>query len=351
MAPPVGITSIVSAMMDLRFRRLPKHASTTTQQSRALADFGMTWTRASLPLATLRVATLLHVASAAVAIALIAGMYFRGLMLEYRVGWSSTFLETQTVHDLLSLLLAPALWLTGIQLPDVAQMEALREASRVGREQATAAPWIHLYAVMLLIIVVLPRILLACWGGWQARRLHTRFPLTIEEPYFRSLLRMQRGNKTQIYVLPYAQSLDSGAEQHLRSALLLACDDSPTIVVATTTPFGGEDDLGDFPATLAQATHLLALFDLTATPEAEHQGAFLAALRAAAKVPVIAVINESSFVRRFRDYPQRLAQRREAWTLFATSIEARPLFIDLASLQTSTHVGELRSLLEQSTAS
>ncbi|HEY6131202.1 MAG TPA: DUF2868 domain-containing protein, partial [Halioglobus sp.] len=125
MAPPVGITSIVSAMMDLRFRRLPKHESTTTQQSRALAEFGMTWTRASLPLATLRVVILLHVASAAVALALIAGMYFRGLVLEYRVGWNSTFLETQTVHHLLSFSLAPALWLTGIQLPDVAQMEAL----------------------------------------------------------------------------------------------------------------------------------------------------------------------------------------------------------------------------------
>ncbi len=99
----------------------------------------MAWSRASLPLATTRLVTLLHAASAAVAVALIAGMYLRGLVFDYRVEWGSTFLDTESVHTLLSWLLAPALWLSGIQLPDVAQMEALRDASQT-RPRSRRAP-------------------------------------------------------------------------------------------------------------------------------------------------------------------------------------------------------------------
>jgi hypothetical protein len=344
------IAHTAAALRNFRLRRLPGQASHSGAQSSAWTDFGVAWSRASLPLATTRLVVLLHAASAAVAVALIIGMYLRGLAFDYRVEWGSTFLDTESVRTLLSWLLAPALWLSGIQLPDVAQMEALRDASQLSRTETTAAPWIHLYAIMLLLIVVLPRSVLACWNGWQARRLSEHFPLSLDEQYYRSLLRSQRGESTQVCVLPYAKALASGTAENLRRTLELAFDNSPQVAFATTTPMGGEDDLSGLRANLAHATHLVALFDMTATPEAENHGVFLSALAAATQVPVIIVVDESGFASRFREYPQRLAERREAWTTFARSIHKSPLFFDLSSPQMAPSVSALRSAIDEVTA-
>ncbi len=347
-ASSTGWISTAASVLDaLPFRRLLKLVPSSNAQSTALTDFASTWSRASLPLASKRLVVLLHVASAAVAVALIIGMYVRGLVFDYHVAWGSTFLDTENVHAILSFLLAPALWLSGIQLPDAAQMEALRDASGLTRAQSTAAPWIHLYAIMLLLIVVLPRTVLACWNQWQARRLSEHFPMSLDEHYYRNLLRIQHGAATQVYVLPYALALASGAEQSLRRILELAFDNSPQIELAATTPQGGEDDLIGLHANLASATHLVALFDMTATPEAEYHGAFLAAIAAATQVPVFIVVNESGFATRFKEYPQRLIERRQAWTTFARSVEKSVLFFNLASPQIATDVSALRSSINE----
>jgi len=349
-SPRAGWTrSAAATLSNFRFRRLQKLALSSAPPSRALNDFGLAWTRASLPLATARLVTLLHATSAAVAVALIIGMYVRGLVFDYRVAWGSTFLDTESVHTLLSCLLAPALWLSGIQLPDVAQMEALRDAAVLDRGQASAAPWIHLYAIMLFITVVLPRTLLACWSGWQAHRMSGHFPLSLDEQYYRNLLRAQRNEPIRIHILPYAQTLAGDAEQNLRRILELAFDNSPQIELAGTTPLGGEDDLSGLPASLAHTTHLVALFDMTTTPETEYHGAFLSAL-AAAQVPVIIVVNESSFANRFREYQQRLTERREAWTAFGRTVHKNPLFFDLVSPHMTSYVTALRSSIDELTA-
>jgi hypothetical protein len=340
------ISHAATALSDFRLRRLPAQSSHSDAQATALMDFGMAWSRVSASLATTRLVVLLHAASAAVAVALIAGMYLRGLVFDYRVEWGSTFLASDTVHTLLSWLLAPALWLSGIQLPDTSQMEALRDATGLDRAQASAAPWIHLYAIMLFLTVVLPRTVLACWNGWQAHRLRENFPLSLEEQYYRTLLRAQRNEPVRIQILPYAQHLGDEPELNLRRMLELAFDDAASITVAATTPLGAEDTLKTLQ--LAQATHLVALFDMTTTPEHEYHGAFLAAL-AGAQLPLMVVVNESSFAARFREYPQRLVERREAWTKFVQSLSTRPLFFDLASQQVADGVGQLRTAIDELT--
>ena len=86
----------------------------------------------------------LHLAAVAVAAGALAAMYLRGLGLEYRAGWDSTFLDAQAVHRWLNLLLGPASALSGIALPEPAQLEALRFSTGPGEN---AARWIHLYAL------------------------------------------------------------------------------------------------------------------------------------------------------------------------------------------------------------
>ncbi|HET7795943.1 MAG TPA: DUF2868 domain-containing protein [Rhizobacter sp.] len=141
------------------------------------------WARHAAPLSMKRAALVLHVAAAMLAAGLVAGLYLRGLVLDYRAGWQSTFLDAPAVQSLLNVLLAPASWLTHIAIPDVLPLRLGPGAPA----QATAAPWIHLYATTLVLWVVLPRLVLAWWSAWRAEALSRRFPLALDTPYFTAL--------------------------------------------------------------------------------------------------------------------------------------------------------------------
>ena len=58
-----------------------------------MARFAGDWTRISAPLYGARAARLLHLGAAALAAGLLAGLYLRGIALEYRASWESTFLD------------------------------------------------------------------------------------------------------------------------------------------------------------------------------------------------------------------------------------------------------------------
>jgi hypothetical protein len=111
----------------------------------ALRRFSDEWWPVAQPLLVLQGKRLFHFASAAVALGLVAGFYVRGIALEYRAGWESTFLGPQQVRALLHVLYGPASALTGIALPATGdQVAALHW--RNGQGAAAAAPWIHLMA-------------------------------------------------------------------------------------------------------------------------------------------------------------------------------------------------------------
>ena len=159
------------------------------------------WASHAAPLTLNRLALVLHLAAAALAMGLMAGLYLRGLVLDYRAGWQSTFLDAAAVQTALNLLLAPAQWLTGIHVPDVAP---LRLGPGVDA-QATAAPWIHLLAATLAWAVVLPRLLLAGLAARHSQRLARRFPLPLDTPYFEALHPLMRpGRSPQLRLLWWA---------------------------------------------------------------------------------------------------------------------------------------------------
>ena len=141
------------------------------------------WAQHALPLSIKRWAVLLHSASAALGLGLIAGLYLRGLVLDYRAGWQSTFLDASMVQTLLGGLLAPASLVSGITMPAVAPLQLAPGAAA----QASAAPWIHLYGTTLLLAVVLPRTLLALMAAARARWQARHFSLALDTPYFESL--------------------------------------------------------------------------------------------------------------------------------------------------------------------
>src|SRR5436190_10553799 len=140
----------------------------------AMRRFAGLWLARSRRLSLLRGETALHLGATALALGLIAGLYSRGLVLDYRVGWESTFLSAETAHAIVTTVLAPASALSGIALPDAASFSALRFTPDNPGAGAPAAPWIHLIALTLALVVVVPRLVLAlaCGvaAGWRARR-------------------------------------------------------------------------------------------------------------------------------------------------------------------------------------
>ncbi len=325
-----GATGLASASAGLAGQLAGKPA---VNSNAALQTFAMLWLRCSAALSAARAATLLHAASAALALGLLGGMYLRGLVLDYRAAWESTFLSADTAHAVLAVLLAPAVALSGIALPDVSAFEALLRLHGVAAAGTSAAPWIHLYALTLLLFVVLPRSMLALAGALRSRWLASHMPLPLTDAYFQRLARQRQGNVARVTVVPYAATPGAQAALGLRAVLAPVLGDGLQIQVAPTVAFGTEDDPGARLPLPAGSTLFVALFDLAATPEVENQGRFVRQL--AARVPAgasaVLMVDEAAFRQRFGGDSTRLAQRREAWRSFAETLGTLPVFADLAA--------------------
>ena len=328
--PPGPIMRLVQR--GLRWgRELPASVASGGSE-KALQSFATQWLRASAALNAVRASALLHTASAALALGLITGLYLRGLVLDYRATWESTFVTAQSAHAVLAFLFAPAQALSSIGLPDVAGFEALRSVH--GGDTlagATAAPWIHLWALTLLLFVLLPRSLLACWSTLRAQWLARRVALPLAEPYFQRLTQLQRGDLARVLVLPYANTPTPQAVLGLRALLADAFGERAALQIAPTLAFGAEDDAAAQHPLPPGTTLAVALFDLAATPEAENHGRFVRLLAARAPVgaATIVLVDDTGFVRRFGSDTTRLTQRREAWRLFAESLASVPVFAAL----------------------
>ncbi|MCW7540364.1 DUF2868 domain-containing protein [Aquabacterium sp. A7-Y] len=308
-------------------RRLRRPDSSPAREP--LRRFATDWLQAGAALRTARLGAGLHAAAAALACGAIASLYLRGLVFEYRAAWESTFLSVDAVHALLSWVLGPAARLSGIALPDVAELAGLR-ASLGGGENA--ARWIHLQALTLVLAVVLPRCLLAAAAAWRAARLVRDFPLSLDSPYFQRLRQALSGEVNPVQVLPYSYELPAALQAGLQRCL----GPGAAVQLLPGVPLGGEDDL---PRRLAAApgasptVRRVALFALTATPERENHGAFVRALmRAQANGGELQVlVDESGFRQRFGADERRLAQRRTAWREMLQEQGQSPLFVDLST--------------------
>ncbi len=284
------------------------------------------WGRQAAPLYQARAARILHLAAAMLAVGVIAGMYLRGLAFEYRATWESTFLEPSAVRAILSVMLAPGVWLGGQPLADLGRIAAMRAP---GSENA--AVWLHLIALTLLALVVLPRLLLAALAYWHERRLVSALALQLERPYFQRLLRGFQVAPNRVHVLPYGFTLSEPAVAGLQTLLARLVGGAASVTIAAPVPYGDDDDLS-----LAQLPSepgpLVVVFNMAATPERETHAAFVLASIAMASVtrPLLVLVDATSFNVRTGDELDRLAQRRSAWEEILQPTRVVPVFVDLA---------------------
>jgi hypothetical protein len=193
-------------------RALPGGDGTVT--GRTIAQFVQEWLSASSALTQARISRTLHLGAAALAAGVLLGMYARALGVEYRAGWESTFISAETLKRFVGVVLAPASRLTGVALPDVAQLEAIRWGP--GRPGENAGRWIHLFATTATLFIIGPRLLLAGWEALRAWRLAGRLPIPGREDFYvRRLLRDAGDAGAQVRVIPYSFHLPPEAGQRL----------------------------------------------------------------------------------------------------------------------------------------
>jgi len=294
----------------------------------ATTAFSAEWARIAAPLLSARISRILHLSAAALALGALAGLYVRGLVFEYRAGWESTFLAADTVARVLSVALWPGAWLTGLAIPGAEQLEAIRAPSRMGEN---AAPWIHLYAATVALLVVLPRLLLGALAWLAERRAVRRFPLPLADPYYARLLRGFTEGPPRVHVVPYSFEVPAASVTGLQAVMARTFGARTEVTLSAAVAYGDEHELAQGVVPHVPPSVLVGLFSLAATPESENHGAFIAALARSITLgtQLAALVDEASFRDRFPGQTARVDERRAAWRQMLSPHGIAPVFVDL----------------------
>jgi len=310
-----------------------------------VAQFAGEWSRVSAPLYAVRAARILHLAAAMFAAGLIAGLYVRGLAFEYRATWESTFLSAETVRMVLAAMLAPGAAVTGIPVPSVDEVQAIRAPAG-----ENAARWLHLMAATVAVAVIVPRLALALWAGALERYRSAHLPIALDSPYFARLLRGFRGGSIALRVMPYSYNVPQATVEALEQVVRSVFGANASLAVMPSVAYGGEDALS-IDARPESSANVIALFNAAATPEAEAHGVFLARLRPAVGPAgtLVALVDESAFRARLGDAPQRLEERRAVWRTLCADQHVACAFAALAASDVADGAAQLERAVEEAT--
>jgi hypothetical protein len=143
----------------------------------------------------------LHLAALGWAAGVATSLLVQGLVVQYRVGWESTFLGARQVHAILSFLLMPVVALFPFEPFSVQEVAGLQlgpgDIARADRR------WVWMYAALLLVVVIVPRAILAIIALWRARSLARRLPVDLREPYFQRLVSLLTPARVQLCLLTH----------------------------------------------------------------------------------------------------------------------------------------------------
>ncbi len=156
--------------------------------TRASAAFLRLWHPATSALNAQRLTTLMHSAAAAWALGIVLSLLGRGLFVAYGVGWESTWLDAAKVHFALQALFAPLVALLSLDPFTLADIARLQVGAGFGGEVADGRRWALMYAGLLALVVITPRLALAAWAAMRARWLSHRIWINLEDPYFQRII-------------------------------------------------------------------------------------------------------------------------------------------------------------------
>jgi hypothetical protein len=307
----------------------------------ALRRFTREWAQIEHPLLLERAQRLMHCAAALVAAGLIAGLYIRGIVLRYEAGWESTFLSPTSVHALLAVLYGPGAAISGIGLPSISDLNALRWTGVSGGGEA--ANWIHLIALTAMLYIIAPRLILACMSSFNLWRLSRNPPLSAALiGYGRTVLTGSAGDamRESASVICFAYEPSQASIAGLQTLLAATLGSIIQVEMRPPVRYGEEDA---FRATLtrsgADATDWnVLLMAAASTPEVENHGAVISTLRdsltrESQPLPLLVVIDMGPYAARMQGdatFEQRLRERRKLWSEFVAGYGLRACIVDLS---------------------
>ncbi|TWO69914.1 DUF3482 domain-containing protein [Caenimonas sedimenti] len=183
-----------------------------------LARFQQQWLRTTGPQQVLWGKQVLHATAAGWAVGLALSIALGGVVREYRVGWESTLLELHQVHTFLSVLFAPVVALLPLEGFSLADLQRMRFSSGAAIGVEEARRWVGLYLGLLLLVVVLPRAVLAAVAGWRARRLGRAVAFDLRDPYFVQVLARVSPARVTVGVLAFDEDARVLLLQAMRQA-------------------------------------------------------------------------------------------------------------------------------------
>jgi hypothetical protein len=337
--PPGAIRAWFAALVSRQATRLVSGSRAfNAPLAESLQAFLRDWIEASRALLLARAACAFHLAAAALGAGVIASLYVRGMVFDYRAVWESTFLDADQARAVLAVFYGPASWLTGIPVPRASELEALRVRGG-GTGGESAARWIHLIAATTFLFVILPRLALAAFAAIQARRLsaNASHPAALS-PYFRGAFAGVEGAvpRANAIVMPFASELSPGALARLVAWVQREAGGPVDVTAREGVPYGEEERyLESFAAQGGAGADIVVLpFSLAATPEAENHGVVIAGVRdriaARPGARLLVVVDEAPYAARMAGSPERMDERREAWRAFVRAHGLEASFADLS---------------------
>ncbi|TWI70268.1 uncharacterized protein DUF2868 [Pseudoduganella lurida] len=294
-----------------------------------LLAFMAEWAQLSAKLNGARLSRTVHLSAALFALGAVLSLYARGMLAQYGAGWESTFLVPAQVHELLTVLFWPAttvFHLPGFTLADVQALNYQTGTLTAGA--AGGARWVHLYAATIVLLVILPRLVLAGFAAARAAVLKRRFPLDLDQPYFRQLSDAAGGEAGVLRVIPYSYTVDEARSRGLEAVAVQLLGERATARLLPAVPYGADLAAANIDPADKSATSTVLLFSLAATPEKENHGALIVqALASLAQRPGV-LLDESAFSARSTD-PLRLRERVELWREFCIFHGAEPTVVNL----------------------
>ena len=155
--------------------------------------------------------------------------------------------------------------------------------------------------------------------------------------------------------MPYSYRPSQFTQQALSKLLVAALGDGTHTRFDTPVVYGGEEDWLAGSGIGATEDHVLVLFSLSATPEAENHGALVSGIRQALQqrnsgAALAVLVDEAPYRERLANQAgatARLATRRAAWEGMLAGRAVHPFFVDLAQDDDTALTKRLESALVQ----
>lgn len=256
----------------------------------------------------------LHVAAAMLALGGAVALYARGWSKEYRAVWESTLLGESSAGAFFETLFKPASVLLRTPVP-LEQIAGMHRTAGKAAQPAAALPWIHLYAGTLLVLVILPRLLLAGTGALRGRRMvSSRARALSWGGHVRGLLRAVEGGDTLIQVLVHAIE-PAATHREVWDRGVRGRFGGMARAEYVRIPAGEEDEFA--AAWQPASAQVVLLFNMATTPEAEVQRRLVADLRQRlltkhAEPDLIVLLDATSLAGRWS--PEKISGREQLWS-------------------------------------